>query len=102
MTETDSIQPNELAQPTFKDTAVVRVPAWIFNATAGRFLPQKSEEDDFEVLDEDDSDAAQPTPSTDSAGEDFEILDKSTDSLSKAKTSGASQGKASKRKNKKR
>lgn len=97
------LDPNELARPTFKDTAVVRVPAWFFNVTAGRFLPQKTQEDDLDILAEDeDSDAPQPTPSTDSAGEDYEILDKSTDSLSKAKASGVSQGKANKRKNKKR
>lgn len=44
----------------------------------------------------------QRTPSTDSAGEDFEILE-STDSLSKAKVSGAQQGaKANKRKGRKK
>lgn len=55
-----------------------------------------------DLIDEDESDGAQPTPSSDSAADDFELLE-STDSLAKAKTSGAQQGgKASKRKNKKR
>lgn len=55
--------------------------------------------------DEDDSEPGKRTPSTDSA-EDFELLDNSVESLGKdvARASGASQkqGKAGKRKNKKR
>lgn len=82
------------------DTAVVRAPIWAFNLTVGRLLPAKQLED--EMVDDEDSDAAQNTPSTDSAGEDFEMVDKSTDSLAKAKTSGAQQGKANKRKGRKR
>ncbi|UZP44692.1 hypothetical protein NXS19_012504 [Fusarium pseudograminearum] len=97
------LDPNELAKPTIKDTAVFRAPIFLFNITAGRFLSKKSSDLELEVSgDEEDSDVPQPTPSTDSAGEDFELLDKSTDSLSKAKASGASQGKANKRKGKKR
>lgn len=68
-------------------------------------MPKKNEEEyvDEDVAEDIDSDVQQPTPNSDSAGEDFELLDKSTDSLSKAKASGAQQGgKASKRKNKKR
>jgi hypothetical protein len=69
-----------------------------------------SSEDEFDdeqpVEDEEeDSEPGKRTPSTDSA-EDFELLDKSIESLGKdtAKASGASQkqGKAGKRKNKKR
>ncbi|KAF5017759.1 hypothetical protein F66182_10287 [Fusarium sp. NRRL 66182] len=97
------LDPNELAKPTIKDTAVFRAPIWLFNVTAGRLLSRKPSNLEIEIpADEDDSDAPQPTPSTDSAGEDFELLDKSTDSLSRAKASGASQGKANKRKSKKR
>lgn len=98
------MQPNELAKPSFKDTAVVRAPIWLFNLTAGRFLPKKPVDLEIDVLvDDDESDAPQRTPSTDSAGEDFEILDKSTDSLNKAKASGAQQGaKANKRKGRKK
>ena len=101
--KTNTHQPNEIVKPTFKDTAVVRAPIWLFNITAGRFLSKKPSDLEIEIpADEDDSDVPQRTPSTDSAGEDFELLDKSTDSLSKAKASGASQGKANKRKGKKR
>ncbi|KAF4338547.1 prolyl tripeptidyl peptidase [Fusarium beomiforme] len=97
------LDPNELAKPTIKDTAVFRAPIFLFNITAGRFLSKKPTNLEIEIPAEDeDSDVPQPTPSTDSAGEDFELLDKSTDSLSKAKASGASQGKANKRKGKKR
>ncbi|KAJ3529317.1 hypothetical protein NM208_g9818 [Fusarium decemcellulare] len=98
------LDPNELAKPSIKDTAVVRAPVWLFNLTAGRFLTKKTSDLEIEIPgDEDDSDVPQRTPSTDSAGEDFELLDKSTDSLSKAKASGAQQGgKANKRKGKKR
>ncbi|KAH0499464.1 hypothetical protein TgHK011_006661 [Trichoderma gracile] len=93
------LDPNELLQPTFKDTAVVRVPVWAFRSTVGRFLPKGAAQAETEETHEEDSDAAQNTPpSSESAGDDFEILDKSTDSLSKAKTSGAQQGKATKRK----
>ncbi|KAJ6446263.1 DnaJ domain-containing protein [Purpureocillium lavendulum] len=90
-----------LLDPTFKDTAVVRVPVWFFKKTVGRFVAKG---DELAVEDiNDDSDTPQHTPTTDSAGEDFEMLDKSTDSLSKVKTTGAQQGgKANKRKGKKR
>ncbi|KAI9166991.1 hypothetical protein HJFPF1_03109 [Paramyrothecium foliicola] len=98
------LDPNEIAQPTFKDTAVVQAPFWLFRITVGRFLGSKAEEEylDDEAEYDGDSDVQQPTPSSDSAGEDFELLDKSTDSLSKAKASGVQQGKSNKRKNKKR
>jgi hypothetical protein len=85
------------------DTAVVRVPAWAFNTTIGRFLPKPAAKQEVEFDIDDDSDDAQHTPGTDSAGEDFELLEKSTDSLSKAKATGAQQaGKANKRKGKKK
>lgn len=83
----------------------MRVPLWVFNSTVGRLLPQKSEDIDAEiVVDDEDSDTPQHTPTTDSAGEDFEMVDKSTDSLSKAKATGAQQGggKSNKRKGRKR
>ncbi|KAL7935013.1 hypothetical protein V8C35DRAFT_300444 [Trichoderma chlorosporum] len=87
------LDPNELLKPTFSDTALVRVPVWIFQLTAGRFLPQGNVKDEADEAGEEDSDVPQHTPpSSESAGEDFEILDKSTDSLSKVKTSGAQQG----------
>lgn len=78
------------------------MPLFLFNASVGRLFGSKAD-DEVEADDDDDSDAPQNTPSTDSAGEDFEVISKSTESLSKAKTSGAQQGgKAGKRKNKKR
>ncbi|KAK3177438.1 hypothetical protein K4F52_009770 [Lecanicillium sp. MT-2017a] len=100
------LDPNELAQPTYKDTAVVRVPMWLFNMSVGRLLGNKAvdgDADDFDAAGND-SDAPQNTPSTDSAAEDYELVDKSTESLAKAKTSGSQQqgGKPNKRKNKKR
>jgi hypothetical protein len=107
-------QPNEIARPTISDTAVVRLPIWLYQLTVGRVLSKRAKDDssDEEFDDEqpvedeeDDSEPGKRTPSTDSA-EDFELLDKSVESLGKdtAKASGASQkqGKAGKRKNKKR
>ncbi|KAI5465931.1 hypothetical protein BGZ63DRAFT_411379 [Mariannaea sp. PMI_226] len=98
------LDPNELVQPTFKDTAVIRAPFWFFNLTVGRFLPKKPEDLEIEIPAEDEeSDVPQRTPSTDSASEGFEMLDKSTDSLGKVKSTGAQQGgKANKRKGKKK
>ncbi|KAG6004448.1 hypothetical protein E4U21_001070 [Claviceps maximensis] len=94
-------QPNELAQPTFKDTAVVRLPLHIFNLTLGRFVAKKDDETELEVTEvEEETNTAQRTPSD----SDFEILDQSTDSLGKAKSSGMekSSKSSSKRKNKKK
>lgn len=73
---------------------MVRVPVWVFRSTVGRFLPKGAAQAETEEGGaEEDSDVPQNTPpSSESAGEDFEILDKSTDSLSKVKTSGAQQG----------
>ncbi|KAK4132093.1 hypothetical protein BT67DRAFT_407653 [Trichocladium antarcticum] len=105
------LDPNELAQPTFKDTAVVRIPLWAYQLTVGRLISKRTDDseydgDDAEVLDldEEDSESGKHTPSTGS-GEDFELLEKSIDELGQARASGNSQkqgGKATKRKNKKR
>ena len=105
-------QPNELAQPTFKDTAVVRLPLWAYRLTLGRLVTKRVEgvagdEDEeateVEVLDNDDADSepGKPTPSSGSA-EDFELLEKSVDELGQAKTSGSQKqvSKAGKRKTK--
>ncbi|KAM0252306.1 hypothetical protein ACHAQJ_007799 [Trichoderma viride] len=88
------LDPNELAKPTIRDTAVVRVPIWILRSTIGRYVTLDSAPAEIqEAAADEDSDVPQHTPpSSESAGEDFEILDKSTDSLSKVKTSGAQQG----------
>ncbi len=63
----------------------------------------EEDESQGEIVDDEDSEPGKRTPSTDSA-EDFELLEKSVDDLGKAKSSGSSQkqGKATKRKNKKR
>ncbi|OIW34422.1 endoplasmic reticulum domain-containing protein [Coniochaeta ligniaria NRRL 30616] len=108
------LDPNEIARPTISDTAVVRLPVWVYQLTVGRVLSKRAKDDSSDEEfddeqpaedDEEDSEPGKRTPSTDSA-EDFELLDKSVESLGKdtAKASGASQkqGKAGKRKNKKR
>ncbi|KAJ4297427.1 hypothetical protein N0V88_004350 [Collariella sp. IMI 366227] len=106
------LDPNELARPTFKDTAVIRLPIWAFQLTLGRLLPKRAQEfaedfadEDVDALDNDDADSepGKPTPSSGSA-EDFELLEKSVDDLGQAKTSGSQKqgGKPTKRKNKKR
>ena len=102
----DHKQPNEIPQPTIKDTAIFRAPLFFYDQTLGRVVPRKAaaaEELDV-VVDEDDSDEPQRTPSTDCAGEDFELLDKSVDSLlGKAKSTGTQKaGKPSKRKGRKK
>ncbi|KAI8219329.1 putative J domain-containing protein, partial [Colletotrichum sp. SAR 10_86] len=95
--------PNELPQPTIHDTALVRLPIWAYNRTVGRALNKETEEVALETEEFDSDDGnAQHTPSSDSTADDFELLEKSTDSLGKAKASGAQTGKANKRKNKKR
>jgi hypothetical protein len=99
--------------PTIRDTALYRLPIWAYNATVARVSGKKQAtnessedeiEDGAEELIDDDSDAPQRTPSTDSA-EDFELLDtsKSVEDLVKKATGNQSQsgGKAKKR-NKKR
>lgn len=104
-------QPNEIHRPTFKDTAVVRLPLAIFRLTVGRFLPKRADEaEDYDELDQedaadedDDSEPGKATPTTDSA-EDFELLEKSVDDLGEVKASGSQRlgNKAGKRKTKKR
>jgi len=102
---------NELPAPTIKDTAIVRLPRWIFSITVGRFLPKgadgyaEAEGDEVEIIDdEEDSEPGKATPSSTGSAEDFELLEKSIDDLGQAKTTGSQKqaGKAGKRKNKKR
>ncbi|KAG6040865.1 hypothetical protein E4U41_006837 [Claviceps citrina] len=93
------LDPNELARPTFKDTAVVRLPLYVFDLTLGRFVAKKEVEAESEAteVEEEITGTAQRTPSD----SDYELLDKSTDSLGKGKSSGMEKsGKPSKRKNK--
>ncbi|KXJ91491.1 DnaJ domain or J-domain-containing protein [Microdochium bolleyi] len=101
------LDPTELAKPTIKDTALVRLPVWAFRSTVGRFTGSKTngeDEDLDDIVDEDSSSSpGQRTPSADST-EDFELLDKSIEDLSKSKTSGsqAQSGKSKKRNNNKK
>ncbi|KAK4192848.1 hypothetical protein QBC35DRAFT_399260 [Podospora australis] len=106
------LDPTEIAQPTFKDTAVIRLPLWAYSLTVGRLFSKKSsdgeddyeEEIDTEVVDDDEeSEPGRATPSSGSA-EDFELLEKSVDSLGQAKASGTqkSASKTSKRKSTKK
>lgn len=83
------------------------MPVWMVRSTIGRVFGSSQPGANITeniVVDGEDSDDPQRTPSTDSAGEDFELLDKSTDSLNKAaKATGAqSGGKPNKRRGKKR
>ncbi|KEZ44543.1 Uncharacterized protein SAPIO_CDS3567 [Scedosporium apiospermum] len=106
------LDPNELRKPDFTDTAVVRVPLWALRMAMLRVAPRPQpvaiEDDEEEAekeneVEDDDSEPAQPTPSTGSDVGDFEVLEKSTDSLEKAKTTGAqAQTGGKKRRNKKR
>ncbi|KAI3323486.1 hypothetical protein HD806DRAFT_496837 [Xylariaceae sp. AK1471] len=105
------LDPNEVPQPTIKDTALFKLPGLIYALTVGKVLGQPtstagSEEDSVEefVDDDDNSEsAAQRTPSTDST-DDFEHIEKSVDDLSKPKTtsSQAQSGGKAKKRNKKR
>ncbi|KAK4150662.1 hypothetical protein C8A00DRAFT_45983 [Chaetomidium leptoderma] len=109
------LDPNELARPTFKDTAVVRLPLWAYQMTLGRLVPKRADDDEaeydgedlteVEVLDNEDADSepGKATPSSGSA-EDFELLEKSVDELGQARTSGSQKqgAKANKRKTRKR
>ncbi|KAK3941112.1 hypothetical protein QBC46DRAFT_383706 [Diplogelasinospora grovesii] len=114
------LDPNEIPRPTFKDTAVVRLPLWAYKMSVGRVFGKKQAgEDDMvdeeveeveveaEVSDKESSDPGKATPSTPSAdsAEEFEILEKSLNDLGEAKATGSQRqgNKASKRKgNKKR
>ncbi|KAK3329823.1 hypothetical protein B0H66DRAFT_488931 [Apodospora peruviana] len=108
---------NELPCPTIRDTAIVRLPLWAYQLTVGRFLSKSdgSDTEDFEEDDEetevvednddDDSEPGKATPPSTGSADDFELLEKSVDELGQAKTTGSSQqkqGKAGKRKSKKR
>jgi hypothetical protein len=93
--------------PTIRDTALYKLPLWIFGRITGK-KPATEEFDEeveefVEEIVDDDSDVPQRTPS--STDDDFELLDtsKSVEDLAKKATGSQSQGggKAKKR-NKKR
>lgn len=104
------LDPNEFPMPTFKDTAVWRLPIWAFKRVlgkkgdAGESSDEELEESTEQLTqDEDDSDVLQRTPSTDSA-EDFEMLNtsQSVDDLAKTATGSQQTGGKAKKRNKKR
>ncbi|PKS06484.1 hypothetical protein jhhlp_007232 [Lomentospora prolificans] len=101
------LDPNELRKPRITDTAVIQIPLFAvkmatLRATGARPQPI-AVDDDEEEAEDDDSEPAQPTPSSSSDVGDFEMLEKSTDSLEKAKATGAqAQASGKKRRNKKR
>lgn len=109
-----SVQLNEIQKPTIQDTALVRMPIWLFGLTVGRALGKKSDSDDSDLEDDevvtaetDSSSGAggKRTPSTGSVDDDFELLDKSLEDVSAtatAKTTGSQpqSGKNNKRKSK--
>lgn len=64
------LDPNELAQPTIKDTALVRVPIWAYNKVLGRHIHKDPNEEESDISEED-------VPSSSSSGaDDFEVLEK--------------------------
>ena len=117
--DAETQQPNELSRPTFRNTAVYRLPVWAYKAVVGRLRGNKVGDDDDEFgsdadddeqfaadaepADDESSEPGKATPSTDS-NEEFELLEKSTDSLGQAKATGnqPSGGKSKKRKGKKK
>ncbi|KUI62082.1 hypothetical protein VP1G_09216 [Cytospora mali] len=114
------LDPNEIHKPTISDTALVRMPIWFYGRTVGRLFSKKNvdEEEEYEEIEAEDVAAdtdsssgagGKRTPSTGSADDDFELLDKSVEDVSAsgaAKATGSQpqvkQGKSGKRKSKKR
>ncbi|KAK3951216.1 hypothetical protein QBC32DRAFT_344622 [Pseudoneurospora amorphoporcata] len=110
------LDPNELHRPTVSDTAIVRLPLFIYSLTIGRLFSKKRNTDDIddeeyeEVASSDhdvnDSEPGKATPSTTDSAEDFELLEKSVDELGQAKSTGSQKqqggNKVGKRNNKKR
>ncbi|KAI0114092.1 hypothetical protein GGR51DRAFT_556589 [Nemania sp. FL0031] len=100
------LDPNEIPPPSVKDTALYKLPGWLYALTAGKFLgasPAGPEADDTQEVEDDsaDSDVAQRTPSTDSA-DDFELLEKSLEDLPQPKATGSQAQGSSSSKAKKR
>ncbi|CAL3961919.1 unnamed protein product [Diplocarpon coronariae] len=63
------LDPNELAQPTIRDTALVRLPLWMVLKATSRFRSQAADDLDADIEDED-------APSGSSDADDFEVLEK--------------------------
>ncbi|KAI1465817.1 uncharacterized protein F4812DRAFT_113288 [Daldinia caldariorum] len=111
------LDPNELPQPTIKDTALVKLPIWAYTATLGRVFGTRASSSNDQLSEDENNNAAaddladdssssdqpaQRTPSTDSA-EDFELLGTSVEDLpSKPKATGSQAAQRSSSKAKKR
>ncbi|KAI1151705.1 hypothetical protein F4825DRAFT_349188 [Nemania diffusa] len=102
------LDPNELPPPTWKDTALYKLPGWLYAFTTRKVTgvpPAGAEADDAQDLEDDSADsdaaAAQRTPSTDSA-DDFELLEKSVEDLPQPKATGSQAQSSSSNKAKKR
>ncbi|KAI9053277.1 hypothetical protein LZ554_002242 [Drepanopeziza brunnea f. sp. 'monogermtubi'] len=63
------LDPNELAQPTIRDTALFRIPLWIMHKATSRFLGKPEEELESDIEDEE-------GPSNSSGADDYEVLEK--------------------------
>lgn len=124
------LQPNEIPPPTFRDTALYRLPIWLYTVTTTLATAPRTgmkslrgaavedsdisdaKEEAADSSDDDDSDDNQPTPDSDSTNGDggFEVLtsggeeSKKPASSQKAKASGAQQhgGAKAKKRGKKR
>jgi hypothetical protein len=69
-TPTNTRQPNELAKPTIRDTALCKLPVWAVNSVVGRFTKKPVTDEDEDSLDE-----GEATPAS-SSSDDFEVLEK--------------------------
>ena len=67
---TNQPKPNELPQPTIKDTALYRVPIWAYNRTIRRYLSGQSTGEVSETENEEEEVA-----SSSSGADDFEVLE---------------------------
>ncbi|RDL36821.1 putative ERJ5 Endoplasmic Reticulum located J-protein [Venustampulla echinocandica] len=66
------LDPNELSQPTLKDTALWRIPIWAYHRVAGRYIHESPNDD--ELLSE--GEREDTPPSSSSSTGDFEVLEK--------------------------
>lgn len=66
---TNSFQPNELPQPTIKDTALYRIPIWAYNRLTGRFVKPSPSDQESDISEEE-------VPDSSSGADDFEVLEK--------------------------
>lgn len=96
LTQRPPRQLNEIAKPTINDTALVKLPKWIYRLTLGRVFNKKTGDDDESDFEDDDIAAAESDTSSGPGkhtpdSDDFELLEKSVEdvSASAAKTTGS-------------